>query len=226
MDRIRDRNSSRGTSGSAARRSTMTKAPSSARSDGQARPTTVGEVHPRSAAPRAPWTRATTAPVMAAAPRQSNRRRVPTGALEHRVTGQGDRGDGDRHGDEEDRRPAEGAGEQSAEHDTGRSAERRRGAPDAHGPGSRLTGEGQQEQRHRGGAEGGGAGALDDAARRRAAPASAARGRQQGAGGEQGRAGDEHAAAAEQVCGAPGQQQQAAEREDVGVDDPGERRWR
>ena len=34
--------------------------------------------------------------------------------------------------------------------------------------------------------------------------------------------GDEHAASAEQVCGTPGQQQQAAEREDVGVDDPGD----
>ena len=49
-----------------------------------------------------------------------------------------------------------------------------------------------------------------------------ASGGQEGADGEQGRAGGEHAAAAEQVGGAAGQQEQAAEGQHVGVDDPGE----
>ncbi len=47
-------------------------------------------------------------------------------------------------------------------------------------------------------------------------------GRQQGADGEHGRAGHEHAAPAEQVRGTTRQQQQSAEREDVGVDHPGQ----
>ena len=105
--------------------------------------------------------------------------------------------------------------------DAGGSAEGRGGAPDAHGLGARRAGEGQQEQRHGGRAEGGGAGALDDAAADEQLLVGGD-GREQGADGEQGRAADEHAAPAEQVRGPAGQQQQAAEGQDVGVDDPGE----
>ena len=106
-------------------------------------------------------------------------------------------------------------------HDAGGSAEGRGGAPDAHGAGACRAGEGQQEQRHGGGAERGCAGALDDAAGHEHRSVGGGRG-QQGADGEQGGAGDEHAATAEQVRGPAGQQQQAAEGEDVGVDDPGD----
>ena len=123
---------------------------------------TVGDVHPWSAAATAPWTRAMAAAVMAAAPLPVEPAPRPDGTVREHLRGQDDSGDRDRHGDEEDRRPAEGAGEQSAGHDAGGSAQRRGGAPDAHGPGSLRTGEGQQQQGHRGRAEGGGAGALDE----------------------------------------------------------------
>ena len=173
------------------------------------------------ATPRAAWTRAMTAPVMVAAPRQSNRRRGPrapsSSTCRARRTAATETGTVTRKTEDQPKVPAS----RPPSEDAGGSAEPGGGAPDAHGPGPCRTGEGQQEQRHRGGAERGGAGALDDAAGHEHRRVGGGGG-EQGASGEQGRPGDEHAASAEQVCGASGQQQQAAEREDVGVDHPGD----
>ena len=145
----------------------------------------------------------------------------PAGGAVEQAGRQDEPGQGHRHRDEEDPRPAEGPGHQPAGDDAGGAAEGRRGAPRAHRPGALRTGEHHQEEGHRGGAEGGGAGTLDHPggdehalARRRAG--------QERAGREHGRAGEEHPAATDHVGRAPGEQQQGAEGQDVGVDHPGE----
>ena len=125
------------------------------------------------------------------------------------------------HGDEEDRRPAQRSGEHSTGQDPGRSAHGRGGAPEAHGPRSRLTGEGQQEQGHGGRAERRSTEPLDDAPGDQHLLVRGGRSHQ-GPEREHGRAGDEHPTTAQQVCEASRQEQETAEHQDVGVDHPGE----
>src|SRR5690606_18756435 len=141
------------------------------------------------------------------------------------VTGQdahGDRegGDADRQVDEEDPVPAERVGEDAAEHLADGGACRAGEAEDGDGLGA-LAGVG--EQRHEDAQADGGrhraADALEEAGGDQYGGRGGRAGQQRG-GGEDGDSGEEHAPAADQVAEPAGQQEQAAERDEVGVDDP------
>jgi hypothetical protein len=131
-------------------------------------------------------------------------------------------GDADREVDEEDPVPAEGLGQGAA----GEQAERAAGDGDedvgAHRPCpvARLRELGDDDgEDHRGLQRA--ADALDEAG----GDQKALTGRQAAKcrrGREYDDSGEEHALAAEQVAESPGEQQEAAERDKEGVDDPGE----
>ena len=163
-----------------------------------------------------------TAPVMVAAPGQSNRCRVPvarsSSTRRARTTEATDTGTVTRNTDDQPNEPA-----RSPPTKTPVAPPTAEAAPQMLIALARAcSGEGQHEQRHGSGAERGGAGALDDRGPPTSIPSFAAAAASRVPSGEQGRAGREHAASAEQVRGTSGQQQQSAEREDVGVDHPGQ----
>jgi hypothetical protein len=132
----------------------------------------------------------------------------------------------DRHVDEQDPAPAQRLGQHAAQQCARRAADRPHRAPQAERPVAlQPLGEagGEDRQRRR----------SDD---RPAEPLRRARGdqrelvlgqtaRERGER-EQDEAAGEHLAPAEQIGGAAAEQQEAGERERVGVDDPGERRGR
>ena len=131
-------------------------------------------------------------------------------------------GDADRRVHEQHPLPAERLGEDSAEQHAGRAARAGHRAPDAERlVALRALGEGGGHDRQRGGGDQRGAealhGARDDQPDVALSEAAGERGE-----GEQPHAPDEHAPPAEQVGQPPAEQQEAAEEERVGVDDPGE----
>ena len=122
--------------------------------------------------------------------------------------------------DEEDPLPAGRVDEHAAGDDAQRAADGGQRAPDAERDVALAAGgERDGQQRERRGRQQRGADALDGADRdehlRRGREAAGQRG-----GREQAEPGEEDAAAAEQVARPAAEQQQAAERERVGVDDP------
>lgn len=214
----RDRNSSSGTSGSAARRSTMTNAVISRAATARLQMTVGAAQPPSAAAPRAPWTRAMIAPVSDAAPQASKGRRGPPGVGGYDTANENDRKQRDRHGDEKNRTPTEAACEKAAGDDTRCPAERRGGGPRAHRPGSRLAREADQQQGHCGRAEPRSTDTLQDPPRDQQRLATRGRGHY-GAHGEHCRASDEHAPSSPQVRCTSREQEETPVGQDVGVHD-------
>ena len=142
-------------------------------------------------------------------------------ALDEDARGQGGDEQADRHVDEE--RPAPVVlGEGPTEDEADGRTDARHGGVHAHGAVALLArGEGRRDEREGGGRRDGGAGALDDARGDEHGLVDGEAADERGRGEEQD-AGDEHPAAAEQVAEAAAEQQQAAEGEGVGVDDPRE----
>ena len=144
-------------------------------------------------------------------------------AGQDRPRGDDDR-DADRHVDQEDPVPGEEPGEHAAEQHADGAAAGHHEAEDAHrlGPLRRL-GEQAHDQRERDRGHRGAAETLH-----RAADDEPGRGRRQAAGhggdGEEHRAAEEDPLVAQQVAEPAAQQQEAAEGQQVGVDDPGQRR--
>ncbi len=133
---------------------------------------------------------------------------------------QGDQGDRDV--DPEHPLPAEPVGEDAAEQHTGGSAGAGHGTPDP----ERLVAlgavaEDRGDDRERGGGDDRGAEALGGAGGDQLPLGRREAGRQRGDGDQQ-QAGHEDPAAAEQVGGTAPEQEEAAEGEHVGVDDPGQ----
>ena len=208
-----------GRTGSAARRSTRTN-PITHATARIAAPTTSMERSPRCGADSTPKTTATAAPVRRVAPAASNGRLVVAfSAREQHPSGHADDG-GDRTGDEEDALPGEGRGEDAAQRHTGGSADGGRGAPAAHGASPSGAGEPGQDHRHGGGAQHRRTRALDqpgadeDRVGRRKTAENRAEDEHTGAE-------EEHPASPEDVRGASRDEQQTAERQEVGVQHPG-----
>ena len=146
--------------------------------------------------------------------------RVPVVA----VAGDGAQGqdggdDADGNVDEEDRAPAEGGGEDTAEEHAGGDAHAADGAPDGQGGGALLAGVGGDDDGQGGGGEHGGAGALCGAGQDHGRGRGGGGG-DQGRGGEDGQPGQEHGAAVEEVGEPAAEEQQATGHQDVGGDDP------
>ena len=128
----------------------------------------------------------------------------------------------DRDVDEQDPLPAEVLGQHAAEQDADGAAGAGHGAPDAERAVALGTfGEGRGQDRERGGREDRRAEALQRARRDQLALAGRQAAEQRGER-EEDEADGEDTTAAEQVGHATAEQQEAAEDERVGVDDPGE----
>ena len=126
----------------------------------------------------------------------------------------------ERHVDEEDPLPAGRVDEHAAGDDAQRPADGGERAPDAERDVALAAGgERDGQQRERGGGQERGADALDGADRDEHAGRGREPARERG-GREQAESDEEHPAAAEQIAHPAAQQQEAAERERVGVHDP------
>ena len=146
--------------------------------------------------------------------------RAVVAALGQQARGHQRRGDADRHVDEQHPLPARPLGEHAAEQHAGGAAGAGHRAPDA----QRLVAlrallEDLGDQRQGGGRQQRGAEALDGTRGDQPDVVLGEPACKRGAR-EQDQAGDEHAPAAEQVGHAPAEQQEPAEGERVGVDDP------
>jgi hypothetical protein len=134
--------------------------------------------------------------------------------------GQGNGGQGHRNGHQEHGPPTHGAGEHSPAHDAGGSTQRRRSNPRPHRPGALCRREGDDNRDMAAGLRPAATDPLDDAAQDQQLLGQR-HCREEGSDCEEGRPDDEDAAATEQVCGPARQQQQPRKGEDVGIHDPG-----